>query len=287
MFQLSNDGKDLTSDFQIDYFIRNFSISSSKSGNFLVLRFPETGTNHIGNVIAVINPLNPVLSSTKPIPLFTCTDEYQRVNHLSGNISSKRSPMSSELELKVVLVGEQAVGKTSIIQRVCTGGFSPECQATLGASFHSKSLTIDGEEVIFEMWDTAGQERYRSMATMYLRGAHVVLLVYSIGDRVSFSALADWLRLIEDKCDPNVVVFLVGNKLDLGDSAREVSVTEGMEFGNERGMAFSEISALSGAGIDTLFAAMGRVFLEDRTNNRVNQDVGEDLTRKPTKKNCC
>ena len=197
--------------------------------------------------------------------------------------------MSSDSELKVVLVGEQSVGKTSIIQRVCTGGFNPECQATLGASFHSKSLMIDGEEVIFEMWDTAGQERYRSMATLYLRGAHIVMLVYSVGDRVSFAALNDWLHLISEKCDPNVVVFLVGNKVDIDESQREVSVTEGVDFANEKGMAFSEISALSGVGIDTLFAAMGKVFIEERNNNKVTREPeGQDLTKtRNSRKKCC
>ena len=190
---------------------------------------------------------------------------------------------------KVVLIGGSHCGKTSLTNRYVNGQFTSNTLTTTQAAYYEKRIQTVGYDCFLDVWDTAGQERYRSMATLYLRGAHIVMLVYSVGDRVSFAALNDWLHLISEKCDPNVVVFLVGNKVDIDESQREVSVTEGVDFANEKGMAFSEISALSGVGIDTLFAAMGKVFIEERNNNKVTREPeGQDLTKtRNSRKKCC
>ncbi|WVQ69275.1 uncharacterized protein L199_007492 [Kwoniella botswanensis] len=120
------------------------------------------------------------------------------------------------LEAKVVLLGSQGVGKTSLILRYTTKIFSPTpAPATIGSSLHTRKLIHDGTRVKLQIWDTAGQERFRSMAPIYYRGAHVCVLVYDISDRQSFQDVRSWLEELGRTVPKETVIFVVGAKIDL------------------------------------------------------------------------
>jgi len=120
------------------------------------------------------------------------------------------------LEAKVVLLGSQGVGKTSLILRYTTKNFSPTpAPATIGSSLHARKLVHDGTRVKLQIWDTAGQERFRSMAPIYYRGAHVCVLVYDISDRQSFEDVRSWLDELGRTVPKETVIFVVGAKIDL------------------------------------------------------------------------
>ncbi|WVR04647.1 hypothetical protein IAU60_001658 [Kwoniella sp. DSM 27419] len=120
------------------------------------------------------------------------------------------------LEAKVVLLGSQGVGKTSLILRYTTRVFSPTpAPATIGSSLHARKLVHDGVRVKLQIWDTAGQERFRSMAPIYYRGAHVCVLVYDIASQQSFDDVRSWLEELGRTVPKETVIFVVGAKLDL------------------------------------------------------------------------
>ena len=123
---------------------------------------------------------------------------------------------SDGLEAKVVLLGSQGVGKTSLILRYTTRVFSPTpAAATIGSSLHTRKLVQDGVTVKLQIWDTAGQERFRSMAPIYYRGAHVCVLVYDVSDRQSFEDVRSWLEELGKTVPKETVIYVVGSKVDL------------------------------------------------------------------------
>jgi small GTP-binding protein len=120
------------------------------------------------------------------------------------------------LEAKVVLLGSQGVGKTSLILRFTTRTFTPNAApATIGSSLHTRKLVHGGIRVKLQIWDTAGQERFRSMAPIYYRGAHVCVLVYDISDRQSFEDVRSWLEELGRTVPKETMIYVVGAKIDL------------------------------------------------------------------------
>lgn len=101
------------------------------------------------------------------------------------------------LELKVVLIGDKSVGKTSIIHRFCHNQFSPQQAVTIGAAFTSKMISVNGQYIKFQIWDTAGQEKYRALLPLYYRDADVALVVFDVSNEHSFSTLKEWMVQLE------------------------------------------------------------------------------------------
>ncbi|RXK34721.1 hypothetical protein M231_08019 [Tremella mesenterica] len=131
------------------------------------------------------------------------------------------------LEAKVVLLGSQGVGKTSLILRYTTRKFTPTV-STIGSSFHTRKLMQHGTQIRLQIWDTAGQERFRSMAPMYYRGSHVCILVYDISDRQSFEDVYSWLEELGRTVSKETLIFVVGMKTDL-EPKRMISLGEARE----------------------------------------------------------
>jgi Ras-related protein Rab-23 len=122
--------------------------------------------------------------------------------------------------LKVIVVGDGQVGKTSMITRFAKGIFTNEYKKTIGVDFLEKKLFIDsiGEEVTFLLWDTAGQEEYDAITRTYYKGAGACILAFSTTDRASFDHIEKWYQKVVDECG-HIVIVLVQNKVDLMDDA--------------------------------------------------------------------
>lgn len=135
--------------------------------------------------------------------------------------------MSSALEAKIVVLGSQGVGKTSLVMRYCKGAFQPsQLTSTVGASFMTKRVVdTDTDTVVrLQIWDTAGQERFRSMSRLYYRGANACILCYSITDAQSFADMGAWLTELRRNLPHDIVLHVVGTKSDV--VAREPSKRE-------------------------------------------------------------
>lgn len=154
--------------------------------------------------------------------------------------------------LKILIIGESGVGKSSLLLRFTDDTFDPEQAATIGVDFKVKTLTVDGNKTKLAIWDTAGQERFRTLTPSYYRGAQGVILVYDVCSRNSFNKLDNWLNELETfSTKHELIKMLVGNKID--QSKREVSKEDGLKFARKHQMLFIEASAKTKEGVQCAF----------------------------------
>lgn len=150
---------------------------------------------------------------------------------------------------KIVLVGEAAVGKTHLLSRYIKGTLPKNPTSTIGVEFATRTVSLQsGGTVKAQIWDTAGQERYRAITSAHYRRAVGALLVYDITNEKSFAAAKRWMEELRDHAEPDIVIMLVGNKVDICDTkpeARKVSRQEGEQFARENKLLFEETSAVT------------------------------------------
>eukprot|EP00045_Choanoeca_perplexa_P000058 m.12880 g.12880 ORF g.12880 m.12880 type:complete len:196 (+) comp10046_c0_seq2:27-614(+) len=167
--------------------------------------------------------------------------------------------MSSEA--KIVLLGSQSVGKTSLVLRYVEGTFQAVGSPTIGASFFTHKLTVDGTRVKLQLWDTAGQERFRSMAPMYYRGASAALLVYDVTSANSLEEAKSWAAELQRNTEDDTLICLLANKIDLS-SSDNPSVEAGREYATSIDALFYETSAKDGTGINEAFISLVKKLLQ-------------------------
>lgn len=154
---------------------------------------------------------------------------------------------------KVVFLGKQSVGKTSLITRFMYDSFDNTYQATIGIDFLSKTMYLEDRTVRLQLWDTAGQERFRSLIPSYIRDSTVAVVVYDITNVNSFEQVTRWIEDVRSERGQDVIIVLVGNKTDLADK-RHVSIDEGEQKAQELGVSlFIETSAKAGYNVKQLF----------------------------------
>ncbi|CAN8202074.1 unnamed protein product [Coccothraustes coccothraustes] len=152
------------------------------------------------------------------------------------------------LTLKLLLVGDSGVGKSSLLRRVTDGAFEPRQAPTVGIDFKVKKMVVEGRAVQLAIWDTAGQERFRTVTPSYYRGAQGVVLVYDVTRKATFTGLGSWLNELEMYTTPSsTVTMLVGNKTDKPD--REVERKEGLQLARKHSLLFIETSAKTQDGV--------------------------------------
>ncbi|TRZ16605.1 hypothetical protein HGM15179_010495 [Zosterops borbonicus] len=155
-------------------------------------------------------------------------------------------------KFKLVFLGEQSVGKTSLITRFMYDSFDNTYQATIGIDFLSKTMYLEDRTVRLQLWDTAGQERFRSLIPSYIRDSTVAVVVYDITNVNSFQQTTKWIDDVRTERGSDVIIMLVGNKTDLADK-RQVSIEEGERKAKELNVMFIETSAKAGYNVKQLF----------------------------------
>jgi small GTP-binding protein len=168
-------------------------------------------------------------------------------------------------DAKVVMLGSQTVGKSSIVTRLIRGTFTVETVSTIGAVFQSKTVTVGDIQVKLQIWDTGGSERYRSMAPMYFRDADAAIVVYDMTSTQSFQELEGWLKSLTDQGPETIVVALAGNKCDMAGS-RTVSSETAQRFVADNGIPiYMETSALNGENVEAIFTQVASLVLTGGT----------------------
>eukprot|EP00118_Oscarella_pearsei_P025137 m.307594 g.307594 ORF g.307594 m.307594 type:complete len:207 (+) comp42495_c0_seq1:207-827(+) len=155
-------------------------------------------------------------------------------------------------KFKLVFLGEQSVGKTSLITRFMYDSFDNTYQATIGIDFLSKTMYLEDRTVRLQLWDTAGQERFRSLIPSYIRDSTVAVVVYDITNANSFNQTNKWIDDVRTERGNDVIIMLVGNKTDLADK-RQVSMDDGEKKAKDLNVMFIETSAKSGYNVKQLF----------------------------------
>ncbi len=204
--------------------------------------------------------------------------------------------MSKPSFLKVVLLGDGGVGKSSLIQRFVSNKFDPSLFHTIGVEFLNKDLEVDGERFTLQIWDTAGQERFKSLRTPFYRGTDCCLLTFAIDDAQSFQNIAIWRKeflYYADVKDPESFPFVVlGNKCDLA-SERKVNTDEASAWCTQNGkLPYFETSAKDAVNVEKAFAsAIRRVSLLNQAGGAPGkrQDYAVDLNKRSSSssKGCC
>ena len=197
---------------------------------------------------------------------------------------------------KLIFLGDQSVGKSCILNRFLNDTFIEDYQATIGLDFQSKNVQIDNQDIHLLLYDTAGQEKFRSLIPMYTRDANIILLVYDISNKDSFVNLSQWLKDLTNVNMDEVILCIVGNKIDLNDK-RAVNAEEGKKFAEERGFIFQEISAKTGEGFSDLFYKnlFEQIRIKFRPGgqlpaseiNDIKFNIEQDENQNTSKRKCC
>jgi len=197
---------------------------------------------------------------------------------------------------KLILLGDQGVGKSCILNRFLNDTFIEDYQATIGLDFQSKNVQIENQNIHLLLYDTAGQEKFRSLIPMYTRDANIILLVYDISNKDTFNHLPDWIRDLTNVNIIEIIFVIVANKIDLN-AQRAVTLEEGQKFAEEHDFLFQEISAKTGIGFPELFYK--KLFEKIRTKfspggqqsssdvNDIKFNIDQDGTKNSSKKKCC
>ncbi|KAJ1645634.1 Vacuolar protein sorting-associated protein 21 [Coemansia erecta] len=141
----------------------------------------------------------------------------------AANSASQTSAPAKPIQIKVVLLGEAAVGKSSLVLRFVNDEFQENKEPTIGAAFLTQKVRLDDTVLKLDIWDTAGQERFHSLAPMYYRNAQAAVVVYDITRSSSLDRAKSWIKELQRQANPNIVIALVGNKLDLASDSNENS----------------------------------------------------------------
>jgi len=195
-------------------------------------------------------------------------------------MDSKSDDDNYDYLYKVVVTGDSGVGKTNIITRFTANEFHLENKATIGVEFGHSELTLqDGTKIKVQIWDTAGQERFRAITRGYYRGAVGALIVYDITKAVTFKNVEKWLQEMHEHADKDIVIMLVGNKLDLK-ASREVATEDAKRFAQKNNLLYIETSALDGENIQLAFQQTINAIYESKKQQRSTEEPRQ--TENPT-----
>ena len=163
--------------------------------------------------------------------------------------------------LKIVLVGESGVGKTSIITQYIDNIFQKDQQSTIGGTFSTKTIKCGNGKILkLEIWDTAGQERYRSVTKLFYKDANAAILVYDITNKFSFEEIQNyWFGQVKDSAPENIIIAIVANKLDLYEN-EQVDETIARKYAQDNNALFACTSAKNTSGIEDLFIEIAKIY---------------------------
>ena len=200
-----------------------------------------------------------------------------------------------ELKLKILIIGDSGVGKTSMLLRYTDDYFPDTHIATIGVEYKTKIITKGKYKINFNIWDTAGQERFKSITKSFFSNATGIIFVYDITKRETFNGVKNWIKDSEEYGKYDRVVC--GNKIDL-EKKREVKFDELKEYGIKKKMDYLETSAKTGVKINEAFEKLADIIINNRTEEELIREFGvksksrgQTLTKKKItreeKKGCC
>ena len=201
--------------------------------------------------------------------------------------------------LKIILLGEVAVGKTSLINIFIEPNFNKNISPTLSPSYLTKLVEYENKTFLLSIWDTAGQEQYRAMNKIFIKNSNIILFIYDITNKSSLKELSFWIKYVETCIVKDSAVYgVIGNKLDLFDKEYEikekgqefefVNTEEGKKFAEEIGAEFLETSAaLKAPGLDNLINKLIGIYINKKLNIKKCDSIQLDKNQINKNKKCC
>ena len=192
----------------------------------------------------------------------------------------------SSTHLRVVLIGDSSVGKTSLLNQLIKHKFNEVEQSTLGANYQLYSQTVGDTVVDMQIWDTAGQEKFRSLGPIYFRKAAGAVAVYDQTAKESFDHIGEWIDNFTDVAGSDTVVCIAANKCDLAKKS-EISFSVAQQWAKSHGYTIIPTSALSGEGVIELFNEMAKQLAKSKKIKKQSQIVCYDLNQEEENKSNC
>ena len=220
------------------------------------------------------------LRQSTPIKTNSTDDNpNQKRNKSNPNLSHEVILSQTIYQLRIILIGDSNVGKTSLVNRFMGYDFESNYKCTISADFKIKSISISSEiGAELTVWDTCGQERFRSMTRQYFKDAQGIVLVYDVGDLESFNNLSVWLKEIKNNSNKDPEIVLVGNKIDLED--RKVTKEKGMRFAEKNNLMYVESSSKEGINVDSPFEKLATALV-----NKIKENPEYNLNKNEGNKN--
>ena len=199
-----------------------------------------------------------------------------------------------DITLKILVLGDSNVGKTSLLLSYSDNYFPDSHVATIGIDYKIKTIAVNGVNLKLQIWDTSGQERFRSMTHTFLKTAHGIVFVYDITNKKSFEGVKDWIKDAENN-GAGFEKILVGNKCDL-EGKREVNKETLDKFGNKKKIKTFETSAKTNINVNEAFDCLAKLIVKDKNKEEIIEKFGErnesiNISRKKSenkgKKECC
>ena len=204
-----------------------------------------------------------------------------------------------DLSFKLIFIGDPSIGKSCLTQQAIKNNFEEYYQATVGFEFLTFNMKVNDKVVKLQIWDTCGQEIYKSLISNFYRNSSLACLLYAIDNKESFNHAEGWLNDLKSQANPDIRVFLVGNKADLEED-RKVSKEEGEKYKEDQHLdLFMETSAKTGQNARNVLVEAAKILYQDYlkldennkdNNNGTNKSDGQRLIKKKEKKDkkgCC
>jgi small GTP-binding protein len=202
-----------------------------------------------------------------------------------------------DLSFKLIFIGDSGVGKSCLTTKAVKNNFEEYYQATVGFEFLTFNMKVNDKVIKLQIWDTCGQEIYRSLISNFYRNSSLAVLIYSIDNKESFNHAENWLNDLKSQANPDIRIFLVGNKADLEDD-RKVSREEGEKYKEVQNLdLFMETSAKTGQNARNVLVEAAKILYQDylkfdennNNNDQMKIKKGEGLIKKDKKetKKCC
>ena len=192
------------------------------------------------------------------------------------------APNSSNIKnIKIVLIGDCGVGKSSISLRYTSNEFEDNYTSTGGAAYSTKLIQKYGDNLQLDIWDTAGQERYRSLGRTFYKDAFIVILVYDITRKDSFDNLKNiWIEELDKNGEEKPILAIVGNKIDQYEEEVTVNEEEARKYAESINAVFLQVSAKTGSNIEVLF----NLLIGEYYKNNFPDKIREEIERRKSKK---
>ncbi|KAM7295513.1 hypothetical protein ISCGN_025013 [Ixodes scapularis] len=207
----------------------------------------------------------------------------------SGTMSSRKKVL-----LKVIILGESGVGKTSLMNQYVNKKFSNQYKATIGADFLTKEVMVEDRLVTMQIWDTAGQERFQSLGVAFYRGADCCVLVFDVTVPASFKALESWRDEFLIQASPrdpeNFPFVVIGNKVDLDNRGVSTKRAQGW-CQSKNGIPYFETSAKEALNVEQAFQTVAKNALAQETEVELYNEFPDQIKltgeQKPRSQGCC
>jgi len=192
-----------------------------------------------------------------------------------------------EFLFKVLILGDFRVGKTSFLTRYVSNSFLKTTLSTLGMDYVLKNAKMkDGSIIKLQIWDTVGQDRFRTITKSFFKGAHAIVLIFSVVDRDSFNNVRNWITQIGDSADKDVILILAGNKNDCED--RVVDKSEGEDLANEFNIKYFDCSAKTGENINKAFEELIERMVKTVDKSKVSSaKLSQKVFKDKKGRSCC